>query len=280
VALRRAVPDVADLSLPGLAEHGTLPLGAVRVTDVPLAIAALVSTLQAPGTPGLRMRDGIRAQGPAVFRSALDTLRSSESGRESVWAASSLGFQAGVQSWCGLELPFGSAEADVFSALADLAERFGTGEVRLTPTRTVLLPGVSVADREPVEAFAREHRLSLERRVPGLQVVACSGAPACRSAQGETRRLALRLAEVVRIGAQATGTLHVSGCEKSCAWGGAADITLVHAADGCRLGFGTDVAQTSAMPVLSLDAVRERLSLTYGDTPRPRDPAAGHGVTP
>jgi sulfite reductase beta subunit-like hemoprotein len=183
-----------------------------------------------------------------------------------------------VQSWCGLELPFGSAEAEVFSALADLAERFGTGQVRLTPTRTVLLPGVSVADREPVEAFAREHRLSLERLVSGLRVVACSGAPACRSAQGETRRLALRLAEVVRIGAQATGTLHVSGCEKSCAWGGAADITLVHAADGCRLGFGTDVAQTSAMPMLSLDAVRERLSLTYGDAPSPRDP--GHGVTP
>ena len=61
-----------------------------------------------------------------------------------------------------------------------------------------------------------------------------------------------------------SATLHVSGCEKSCAWSGAADITLVHGADGCRLGFGADVAQTSAHAALSVAAVRERLAMNLG----------------
>jgi precorrin-3B synthase len=103
--------------------------------------------------------------------------------------------------------------------------------------------------------------------------VACSGAPACRSATADTRGLALELAPLVRAQLRSGATLHVSGCEKGCAWGGAADITLLHGPDGYRLGFGADLAQTARSAALSLDAVRQRLA--HGEQRLGQEPPPG-----
>jgi sulfite reductase beta subunit-like hemoprotein len=112
-----------------------------------------------------------------------------------------------------------------------------------------------------------------------IELVACSGSPACGSAQGETRELARRLGKLLDGSSRAPATLHVSGCEKSCARDEAADVTLVHAADGLRLGFGRDVRGTLATAPLSLDSVRRQLVERFGgERPHRRlhpDPFAG-----
>jgi precorrin-3B synthase len=83
-------------------------------------------------------------------------------------------------------------------------------------------------------------------------VAACTGAPACRSAHGETRRLARALAqssaELLRQGAR----LHVSGCAKSCAHSGASALTLVFAADGVHLGRDQSAADAAREPAVRL----------------------------
>ena len=56
---------------------------------------------------------------------------------------------------------------------------------------------------------------------PLLKVNACPGRPMCHSATVETRPLARLLA------GKTTGTLHISGCSKGCAYPKDADITLV-----------------------------------------------------
>jgi sulfite reductase beta subunit-like hemoprotein len=89
-----------------------------------------------------------------------------------------------------------------------------------------------------------------------LRVIACPGAPACSSAWGETRALARRLS--ARLAPDRT--LHVSGCSKGCASSEPADITIVHAADGCKLGFGLDVTQTSLAPADSIEATDRALT--------------------
>jgi sulfite reductase beta subunit-like hemoprotein len=83
---------------------------------------------------------------------------------------------------------------------------------------------------------------------PLLRVEACPGAPACASALGETRAFARALATALPLHAALTrgATLHVSGCDKGCACSGPASVTVVHAADGCKLGFSVDVAQLTA----------------------------------
>lgn len=101
-----------------------------------------------------------------------------------------------------LGFDFGQMQAQTLAALADL------GALRLTPWRMLLIEGLAqVPDLAGVITRAED---------PMLRVVACSGAPACPQALGDTRSLARALAPHV------TGLLHVSGCAKGCAHPGPA----------------------------------------------------------
>jgi len=103
---------------------------------------------------------------------------------------------------------FGQIRSETLMALADI------GALRFTPWRMVMIEEASsVADLPELITDADD---SL------LRVVACTGAPACSQALGETRALARSLAPLT----QADETLHVSGCAKGCAHPGAADLTL------------------------------------------------------
>jgi precorrin-3B synthase len=278
ITLRHEHPGLAELAVAGDRRERELRLGQCRVGSLPLVLHALLQQVleQTPGQR-LRVRDAVRARGESSLRAALAPLlemparggRAEEMAGTGTppWRARCVGFNSGVSSWLGLVLPFGSGLSDDWSAIAELAERFGSGEVRLTPARAVLIVGVGAADRERGAAFAEARGFGVRQQPPRLELIACSGAPACRSAQGETRRLASSLGAIVGAGIRSGSTLHVSGCEKGCAWGGPADITLVHAADGYRLGFGTDVAQTSETAPLSLDSVRARVARSFGAPP-------------
>jgi precorrin-3B synthase len=271
-------PDWARLSIAD-ASGGALELGACRASDAARAVQTLLVLLGATVPEHARMRQLVAARGPSALRDALAPLLHPLPGagaqRPSVQspaaAAEVLGFRAGVRSWFGLELPFGSLEAADWQLVAELAERFGSGEVRLLPGRALLLPGVRESDGPELAQLATARHFIVERPLPWLRLVACSGAPACRSAHAETRQLACDLADLVRTRLTGNATLHVSGCEKGCAWGGAADITLVHGADGCRIGFGASVAETARTAALGLDAIRERLVRAAGPA---RPPAA------
>jgi precorrin-3B synthase len=155
-------------------------------------------------------------------------------------------------AWLGLGLAFGSADSATWLALAELAERFGSGHIRFTPFRGVILPGVR--SREAV-IHARETGWITDPSDPLLRAIACPGAPACASARGETRRLARELLPLLAAGAR----VHVSGCSKSCAHSGAAPVTVVCERDGVRLGFDASAAQVAETPVFPLEKVRERL---------------------
>ena len=117
----------------------------------------------------------------------------------------------------GLGLPFGRLTADQLCLLADLA----VSDLRLTPFRAILLPGVSI-DALPRLANAG---FVAKPNDPLLRIAACPGAPACGSANIETRDLARRLAEL-RPGADGIW-LHISGCEKGCASSAVHAVTLV-----------------------------------------------------
>ncbi|MEY4547495.1 MAG: precorrin-3B synthase [Pseudomonadota bacterium] len=276
IELSPAAPDLAQLSLAGGSPGPTL-LGTCRVREVAGALRQLLGLLGAtPGT-GKRMRElvaargvialraqlaplWLEAEGPVQFGADLDPVWIDDASRFTRFSVPPLGYHAGLRDWFAFQLAFGSAPAQAWHAIAELAQDFGSGEARLLPGRCVLLPGVRAADREPLARRAREQHFIVERPAPWLELVACSGAPACRSASAETRALALELAPLARAQLQRGATLHVSGCEKGCAWGGAADITLLHGPDGYKLGFDADVAQTARSAALSLSAVRERLA--------------------
>ena len=135
-----------------------------------------------------------------------------------------------------LAAPYGRLEAAMLHVAAALAVRAG-GELRLTPWRSLLLPGLT-----PDDAAARRNAQAAGFIVasddPRLRVAACVGAPDCARGTTATRADADALADLApalgaglhKSGLHVSG-LHVSGCAKGCAHAGPACATLV-ARDG------------------------------------------------
>jgi precorrin-3B synthase len=258
VRLHPSHPDRADVLLAGKTADATA-LGSCAASAVPGAVRALLDSLVTHPSERRRMRDVI-AGGLAPLRQAMQHVAWGEARREADWGTPEVGYHTGSVDWFGYAVPFGSAPADVWAALARLADRLGAGEVRFTPSRNVLVIGVRPEQREALVEFGERRGFGVRPPQRELELVACSGSPACGSAHGETRELARRLGTWLHGNARAHATLHVSGCEKSCARDEAADITLVHAPDGLRLGFGRDVRGTLASRPVSLDSVRQQLT--------------------
>ncbi|MBU6449532.1 MAG: precorrin-3B synthase [Rhodospirillales bacterium] len=113
------------------------------------------------------------------------------------------------------------------------------GEIRLTPWRMVLLPGVKTLPQMPGAILTSDD--------PMLRVFACTGAPNCAEGFAPTRALAARLAAHLPAGA----SLHVSGCGKGCAHPAPANFTLVAGAESFTLnstGPGLDPAWLLSHP--------------------------------
>jgi precorrin-3B synthase len=262
VRLHPAHPGLADLLLAGKAGEAT-PLGSCPTSAVADAVRRLLRALDAFPNERRRMRDAVAAD-LGHLRAAVAPLGLGAARREPAWGSPEVGYHTGSVDWFGYALPFGSANAEAWAALARIAERLGTGEVRFTPTRHVLVVGVRPIDREALLELGLRRSFGVRPPKRALELVACSGSPACGSAHGETRELARRLGRLLHGISRAEATLHVSGCEKSCARDEAADITLVHGADGLRLGFARDVRGTLTTPPLSLDGVRRQLVERFG----------------
>jgi ferredoxin-nitrite reductase len=127
----------------------------------------------------------------------------------------------------GLCVPTGRVSSDQLSALADLADAYGTGDLRLTTGQNVIVPNVSV-DR--VAALEREPLLQQFSPNPSPLVrglVTCIGTDFCNLALIDTKGPALALARMLeqRLGPLSEGlTMHWSGCPAGCGNHQAADI--------------------------------------------------------
>jgi len=266
IELRAATAEFARICV-GTQDRAWLELGVCRTGNVVDAIAGLMTALaqyaeRAGGEP-LRMRDLVAARGVDALRASIGQLWVAEPQIAPVPARSysGIGFQRGPRNWFGVGIPFGSGDAEQWHALADLADAFGDGWLRVASTRSVLLLGVKEADRERLTEAARVSGFIVSERDPLLRVIACSGAPACSAAWNETRPLARALADQLSPLLAADATLHVSGCSKGCASSAVADVTIVHGTVGSKLGFGADVVQTSISSPLSLEEIRARLAV-------------------
>lgn len=126
-----------------------------------------------------------------------------------------------------LGLSFGRLDADRLEALADAAERFGSGELRLSPWRSVVVPGVAETRLPMLLGWAESMGFIVAADDPRAAVSACAGAPACARATVETQADALKLAAVAGARLAQGSSVHLSGCLKGCARPLGADLTLV-----------------------------------------------------
>jgi precorrin-3B synthase len=126
------------------------------------------------------------------------------------------------------------APAD-FGAVGRLAQRAG-GEVRLSPWRSLLIPGVAPSTVDAMLARLSELSFACYPGDPALGVVACAGAAGCPSGLADTQADGRRLIAALRDRASSepadeSVTVHLSGCPKRCAGREGHDLTLVAGPD-------------------------------------------------
>lgn len=130
----------------------------------------------------------------------------------------------------GLNVPVGRITADQMFGLAQVARRYGNGDVRITTSQNAIIPNVPEAllpemTREPL---LRELRHDPTDMMRGL--VSCTGIDYCHMALIETKELAMKTARELdeRLGAgKKLLTMHWSGCPAGCGNHTGADIGLL-----------------------------------------------------
>jgi ferredoxin-nitrite reductase len=128
--------------------------------------------------------------------------------------------QADGANYVGLSIPVGRIDGTDFRAIADLAETYGSGEVRLTTQQNLLLPDVADEDLADLRAEPLLVEYSPDPGPFTRGVVTCTGREFCNYALVETKarakRWAAELDERVDVEQDRIG-LRFSGCTASCA---------------------------------------------------------------
>lgn len=137
-------------------------------------------------------------------------------------------------SWVGIHVPVGRLSADECNAIADLADKYSGGEIRLTVDQNILLPNVK---KNMIDSLLSEPILGPGKRLsvnPGNIVggiVSCTGSQFCPLALVETKNsidsIARKLQTVVDVPRQVR--IHMTGCPNSCGQAQLADIGLMGA---------------------------------------------------
>jgi len=145
-----------------------------------------------------------------------------------------IGFHAQKQPgevYAGVVLPVGRLSTVQMRGLAGIAERYGSGTIRLTVWQNLLISDIRQAD---IDAVKREiESLGLGWRASSVRagLVACTGNTGCKFSASDTKRHALAIADHCdpKLALDAPINIHLTGCQHSCAQHYIGDIGLLAA---------------------------------------------------
>jgi ferredoxin-nitrite reductase len=140
--------------------------------------------------------------------------------------------------WLGVVVPVGRLEPAQMRGLAEVARRFGDGDLRLTVWQNLLVSGVAEADLAAAEADLAAIGLGLHASSIRAGLVACTGNRGCKFAASDTKGHALAIVEHVegRLALDVPVNVHLTGCHHSCAQHYIGDIGLI----GARVPLGDE----------------------------------------
>jgi len=132
-------------------------------------------------------------------------------------------------SWVGCNVPAGRLTADDFMTMADVADKYSGGEMRVTVEQNIIFPNVA---NEQVDALLAEPLVAKYPAKPGnlaAGLVSCTGAQFCGVALIETKNRAMELVKVLeaKLDLPQKVRMHWTGCPNSCAQVQVADIGLM-----------------------------------------------------
>jgi ferredoxin-nitrite reductase len=135
--------------------------------------------------------------------------------------------QAG-KNYLGAVIPVGLMTVRQMHRLADVAQNYGSGQLRLTPWQNLLIPDVPDAFVESVKRNLVRMGFHHEATSIAGGLVACTGSTGCKWAATDTKGHALALAKHLetRVQLDQPVNIHLTGCPNSCAQHYIGDIGL------------------------------------------------------
>jgi ferredoxin-nitrite reductase len=187
--------------------------------------------------------------------------------------------------YIGVSVPVGRLPVAQMLALADVAEKFGTGEIRLTVWQNLLIPNIPQDRLQDALAALRAAGLDLSAGTVLRGTVACTGNRGCKFAATDTKSHAVQLATLLdaRFKIDRPVNLHVTGCPHSCAQHYIGDIgllgTKVNGAEGYQVvvGGGSDQDRglarelIASVPFSDLPPILEKLFAAYTERRDPQE---------
>lgn len=181
-------------------------------------------------------------------------------------------------NYLGVAFPAGQITGDQLRRLADIADHYGSGEIRLTVWENLIIPNISDTYLETVKKEIRRIGLNWKQSNLSGGVIACTGNKYCKFSSTDTKSHALGLIEYLdgRIKLDVPVNIHLTGCPNSCAQHHIGDIGLLGArtSDGREAyhvcvggGFGNNKAVGrqifQAMPYEELKPMLETILRVY-----------------
>ncbi|MBN8248875.1 MAG: NirA family protein [Verrucomicrobia bacterium] len=134
-------------------------------------------------------------------------------------------------NWIGATVPVGQITAKQLRRLAEIADLYGSGEVRLTVWQNVVLPNIPDAYVETAKKALM--KLGFDWRPSNLKsgFIACTGNSYCKFAGADTKGHALDLMHWLdrRVELDQPINVHITGCPNSCAQHYMGDLGLLGA---------------------------------------------------
>ena len=151
-------------------------------------------------------------------------------------------------NYVGATCPVGQITAKQMLRLAELAELYGSGEVRLTVWQNFIIPNVPDAFVPTLKRALEKSGFATKQSNLASGVIACTGNSYCKFAQSNTKGHALEIIKYLekKIQLDQPVNIHITGCPNSCAQHYMGDIgllgTKVRGEDGYHVfvggGFG------------------------------------------
>ncbi len=132
-------------------------------------------------------------------------------------------------NYVGVAVPVGNITAKQMIRLAEIADLYGSGEVRLTVWQNFIIPNVPDAFVATVKKAVRKIGFDTEQSNLRSGFIACTGNSYCKFAQSSTKEHALELMDWLdkRVKLDRPINVHLTGCPNSCAQHYMGDIGLL-----------------------------------------------------
>lgn len=143
--------------------------------------------------------------------------------------------------YIGIVVPVGHLTVDQLQGLADLADRYGSGILRLTVWQNLVMPDIAASELAEVQARLLDLGLSWNAGPIRSGLVACTGNRGCKFANSDTKGHALQIADHLEANVQCDTPLniHLTGCPHSCAQHYIGDIGLL----GTKVEVGEEMVE-------------------------------------